>query len=151
MKRLLAMTVLSASFLSCALAQSTKFPAAALGAKTVAIENDTHVQAVTDGAVEEIKEWGHFRIVDDPDTADVVLRFSKKSSHDRSNTEKKNDDGTSSYGFSVSSSSSVTMEATLKDSFSPFYTTTTSESKQKAGVQCTQAFIGAYQDSRLKQ
>ena len=124
------------------------FPEAVLAAKTVAVLNDTRTQAVTDGAVAELKEWGHFRVVDDPESADVVLHFTKSTERSTSNSQTKNEkDDSTSYGFSVSSSSSIHMEATAKDGFAAFYTTKTDDSKQKAGRECAQAFIGAYQDA----
>ncbi len=154
MKSLLVCAVFfTASAFNISVAQDSgkPFPPAVLTAKTVAVLNDTHTQAVTDGAVEELKEWGHIRVIDDPDSADLVLHFTKSTSHDRTNTESKNDkDNTTNYGFSMSMSTSVHMDATAKDGFAPFYSTSTEDSKQKAGRKCAQSFIGAYQDAMRK-
>ncbi len=151
MKRLLAWTASLLIFpLTGATAQESGrlFPPAVLAAKTVAVLNDTHTQAVTDGAVAELKEWGHFRVIDDPESADVVLHFTKATTHSTSNSQTKDQkDDSTSYGFSVTSSSSIHMDATAKDAFAPFYTTKTDDSKQKAGRECAQEFIGAYQEA----
>ncbi len=152
---LLCFSLLSGS-LSFAMAQSSgqhAFPKPVLAAKTVAILNDTHVQAVEDGAVEELRQWGHVRVIDDPESADVVLHFMKTTTRSTSNTQKQDStlggdkDNDSSYGFSVSSSSSVHMEARARDGLLPFYSTATEDAKAKAGRTCVQKFIGAFQDS----
>lgn len=54
-------------------------PRAAFAAKTIAILNDTKSGEVSDGALEQLKHWGHFTVVDDADSADIVLRFDKKT------------------------------------------------------------------------
>ncbi len=125
-----------------------KFPAAALSSKTVAILNDTHTKGVTDGAVEEFKDWGHLRVVDDPENADIVIDFTKEREHSTTHTQKTDSTGTpTDYGFGVSFSSKVKMTATTRNGATAFYTTTTDEGKKKAGRACVQAFIGAFQNS----
>ena len=151
-------TLLTCALFSCVLfapgayAQKAAFPPEAMAAKTVAILNDTKTGTVTDGATEELKQWGHLRVVDDPESAEIVLHFTRQTAHDRSNSQAADANGnpTNNYGFSYSFSSSIQMTATTKDGFAPFYTTTTKDSKQKAGTECVQAFIGAYQDVRAK-
>jgi hypothetical protein len=111
-------------------------PKPALEAKTVAVVNNTHNDAVTEGAIEALKRWGRFTIVDDSDAADLTLTFDKKSEHEGTSTQKKGDDGKTDSGYSVSFSTSIHMKATLKGSETSFYSTTTGESKKKAGAGC---------------
>lgn len=111
-------------------------PKPALAAKTVAIVNNTHNDAVSEGAVEALKRWGRFTIVDESDAADITLTFDKKSEHEGTSTQKTGDDGKPDSSYSMSFSSSVHMKAMLKDGDAAFYTTTTSESKKKAGAAC---------------
>lgn len=111
-------------------------PKPALVAKTVAIINNTHNDAVSEGAVEALKRWGRFTIVDESDAADITLTFDKKSEHEGTSTQKTGDDGKPDSSYSMSFSSSVHMKAMLKDGDAAFYTTTTSESKKKAGAAC---------------
>jgi hypothetical protein len=124
------------------------FPPAAFAAHTVAVLNETHNSGVLNGALGELREWNHWKVIDDPSSADLVLDFNRKSSHDGSSSDKPGDDGKPSYSYSMSFGSSVHMTATTKDGFSPFYTTTTDDDKQKAGRECVQAFIAAYQDAQ---
>jgi hypothetical protein len=56
-------------------------PKAAFTAKTVAILHDGKTGEVSDGAEEQLKRWGRFTVVDDADSADIVLRFDKKLDH----------------------------------------------------------------------
>jgi hypothetical protein len=111
-------------------------PKPALAAKTVAIVNNTHNDAVEEGAVEALKRWGRFTIVDDSDAADITLTFDKKSEHEGTSTQKTGDDGKPDTNYSISFSSSIHMKATLKGGDSSFYSTTTGESKKKAGAGC---------------
>jgi len=111
-------------------------PKEALAAKTVAIVNNTHSDAVSEGAVEALRRWGHFTLVDDSDAADVTLTFEKKSEHEGTSTQKTGDDGKPDTNYSVTFSSSIRMKATLKGGGSAFYSTTTGESKKKAGAGC---------------
>ena len=123
-------------------------PPAALAAKTIAIRNDTKTGEVSDGALEQLKRWGHFTIVDDTDSADIVLRFDKKTDREKQNSQSTNDDGTTSYSASMSFSSQVHMRAYLKGSDSPFYTTQTGDSKKKAGISCVTSFEKAWIETR---
>ncbi len=91
---------------------------------------------MTDGALEQLKGWGHFTVVDDADSADIVLRFDKKTDRERQNSESTDEKGTTTWSGSMTFSSQVHMRAYLKGTNSPFYTTQTSESKKKAGVSC---------------
>ena len=124
------------------------FPKAAMTAKTVAIVNDTHNDAVSDGAVEALKRWGRFTIVDDSDAADIVLTFDKKSEHEGTSTQKTGDDGKTDSGYSVTFSSSIHMKATVKGGDSSFYSTTTGDSKKKAGSSCILDLQRAYLAAR---
>jgi len=139
--------ILAASAL--AQAASGPMPKAVFSAKTIAIINDTHTDAVTDGAVEQLKKWGHFTVVDDPDSADITLRFDKNKDRDGRSSQKTDANGNpTDYGYSLTFSSSVHMRAYLKGNDSPFYSTKSDESKKKAGVACVSSFEGAYLDAR---
>ncbi|RRA47630.1 hypothetical protein D1Y84_04310 [Acidipila sp. EB88] len=128
------------------------FPPVVLAAKTVVILNDTHTMTVEDGATAALKQWGRLQVIDHVDAADIVLHFSKASTHDTSNSQTRDPkDNSQSYGFSVSSSTDVKMTATAKGGFAEFYSTSTGDGKQKAGRECAQSFIEAFQDAqRLK-
>ena len=103
MKPLRHSLMLSLAFIAsvAALAQQS-IPPAALTAKTIAIRNDTKTGEVPDGALEQLKRWGHFTVVDDTDTADIVLRFDKKTDHEKQSSQSTNDDGTTSYSGGMS-------------------------------------------------
>ena len=135
-----------------ALAQGNgPFPAGVLEAKSVVILNETHTGTVEDGANEALKQWGHWKVTDDLDAADVVLSFRKKSERTTSGSTKPDDTGSSaSYGVTFSTDATITMTATAKGGFAPFYTTETKDAKQKAGRECVQAFIGAWQDEKKR-
>ena len=124
-------------------AQTGKLPSAVFAAKTV-IFNSTHNQAVEDGAVEALKRWGKFTVVDDPDLADITLSFDRKGEHQGSSLDKPHKDGHPSASYSMTFGSSVHMSATLKGSTAAFYNTTTGDSKKKAGSTCVTAFQQAY-------
>lgn len=119
-------------------------PQPALMAKTVAIVNNTHNSAVGEGATEAVKRWGRFTIIDDSDVADLTLTFDKKSEHEGSSTQKTGADGKPDTSYSVTFSSSIHMRATVKGSESAFYSTTTDESKKKAGSVCVLDLQKAY-------
>jgi hypothetical protein len=119
-------------------------PKAVFAAKTVVILNNTHNEAVEQGALEALKRWGRVTVIDDADAADVVLTFDKKSEHEGTSSEKTGDDGKPSSNYSMSFSSSIHMRAVLKGSDSSFYTATTSESKKKAGAECITDLQAAY-------
>lgn len=150
--RFVSLLLLAAVTGAVANAQSASvFPPAAFAVHTVAILNETHNSGVLDGALGELREWNHWKIIDDPSSADLLLDFNRKSSHDGSSSDKPGSDGKPSYSYSMSFTSAVHMTATTKDGFSPFYTTTTNDDKQKAGRECVQAFIAAYQDAQRHQ
>lgn len=130
-----------------ALAQQP-IPRAALAAKTIAIQNDTKSGAVSDGAVEQLQRWGRFTIVDDSDTADIVLRFDKKTDREKQNSQSTDDKGTTSWSTTMTFSSQVHMRAYLKGSDTPFYTTKTDDSKKKAGIACVTSFEKAVIETR---
>jgi hypothetical protein len=123
-------------------------PKAALAAKTIAILNDTKTGDVSDGALEQLKRWGHFTVVDDTDSADIVLRFDKKTSHAKQSSQSTDSNGNTSYSGGMTFSSQVHMRAYLKGADSPFYTTKTDDSKKKAGISCVSSFQKAWNDTR---
>jgi hypothetical protein len=150
MRRLLPLMLISAAFTTPAHPQmkADPFPKEVFAVKTVAIVNNTHNEAVADGAVEALKRWGRFKIVDDSDTADMTLTFGKKDEHDGTSSQKPGDDGKPSYNYSMSFSSSIHMNAALKGSSASFYSATTSESKKKAGAECVTDLQSAYNTRR---
>ena len=123
-------------------------PTPVFSAKTIIILNETHNEAVEQGAVEAIKRWGKFTVVDDPDQADITLTFDKKSEHVGTSTQKPDKDDNPSSSYSMSFSSSIHMHAALKGSSVTFYNATTSEAKKKAGVECVTALQQAYNSGR---
>ncbi|MGD0627880.1 MAG: hypothetical protein ABR987_00920 [Terracidiphilus sp.] len=123
-------------------------PRVALAAKTIAILNDTKTGEVSDGALEQLKRWGHFTVVDDADSADIVLRFDKKTDREKQNSQSTDEKGTTSYSATMSFSSQVHMRAYLKGADSPFYTTKTDDSKRKAGISCVTSFERAWIETR---
>ena len=136
-----------------ALAQRKPIPRPVFAAKTIAIVNHAHNEAVEAGALESLKRWGKFTVVDDPDTADIVLTFEKNNEHEGKSTQtsKDNNDGKSpetSSSYSMSFGSSLTMKATMKGSTTPFYTATNADSKKKGGAACVVDFQGAYNQDR---
>src|SRR5580704_8899421 len=82
-------------FAASALAQRKPIPRPVFTAKTIAIVNHAHNDAVETGALESLKRWGKFTIVDDPDTADIILTFEKNNEHEGKSTHKQtnNNDG----------------------------------------------------------
>jgi hypothetical protein len=129
-----------------ALSQSkTAFPAGLATAKTIAIENDTHVDAVADGAADAIRAWGRFQLVDDPTTADLTIRFDKNRDREGQDSQKPDPaTGQTSYGYSMSFSTSIHMKVYYKDADTPFYTTKSDDSKKKAGMACVNDFRTAF-------
>jgi hypothetical protein len=121
-------------------------PQAAFAEKTIAVVNDTKTGDVSDGALEQLKGWGHFIVVDDADSADIVLRFDKKTDREKQNSQSTDEKGTTTWSGGMTFSSQVHMRAYLKGSNSPFYTTQTGESKKKAGVSCVTSFQKACMD-----
>ena len=119
-------------------------PRIALAAKTIAILNDTKTGEVSDGALEQLRRWGHFTVVDDTDSADIVLRFDKKTDRGKQSSESTDDKGTTTYSGSLTFSTQVHMRAYLKGADSPFYTTKTDDSKRKAGISCVTSFETAW-------
>ena len=132
--------VVSATLFASAAALAQSFPAPALHAKTVVILNDTHSLAVEKGAEDELKQWGRLKVVDRIDKADLVLSFSRKSSHTATGT----NDAPSSYGMTVTSDTTIEMVASTRDGIAPFYKTYTHEAKEKAGHDCAAAFVSAW-------
>jgi hypothetical protein len=149
MKSILAIVFCALSSAAFAQVNGNTFPAALANAKTIAIENDTHVDAVAQGAADAVRAWGLFRIVDDPDTADVTLRFDKSKDHAGQDSQKPDPStGETNYSYSMSFSSSIHMKVYLKDAETPFYTTKTGDSKRQAGMSCVSDFRRAYQAAR---
>jgi hypothetical protein len=150
MRRLFAVLVVCAAFAEPAFAQKMvrAFPKEVIAAKTVAIVNDTHDDEVRQGAEAALKRWGRFTVVDDSDTADITLVFDKKSEHSETSSDKPAADGSPQSGFSVAFSSAVHMKASLKGSDNSFFTTSTEESKKKAGDQCVVDFQRGYLAAR---
>ena len=128
-----------------ALAQSNAFPPAALAGKTIAIVNETHAEAVSDGARAALADWGQFKLIDDADAADVTLRFDKSTDHAGQDSHKTDANGNpTDYSYSMSFTSKIHMKAYTRDGLAPFYTTTTDDSKKKAGLSCVIAFHEAF-------
>ena len=134
-------------------AAKNDIPAEALTAKTVAIVNDTRDAKVTDGAMAALKSWGQFTLVDDPQVADITLRFDKTKEHSGASTPQKTDAdgkpvGDSTYGYSFSTSSQIHMKAYLKDGGTAFFTTKTDDGKVKAGMGCVNDFHTAFRAAK---
>lgn len=128
---------------------ASTFSAAALKAKTIAVVNDTKDAGVAKGAATALQSWAQFTRVDDPQVADITLRFDK--SRERSGESTQGTDpnsGKPSYGYSISSSSQIHMKAYLKDGDDAFYSTRTDDSKVKAGMSCVNDFHTAYRAAR---
>jgi hypothetical protein len=123
-------------------------PKEVFAAKTVAIVNNTHNEAVEQGAVDALKRWGRFTVIDDSDLADITLTFNKRSEHDGSSSQTTGDDGKPSSSYSLSFSSSIHMIAVAKGADRSFYATTTSESKKKAGAECITDLQNAFLSGR---
>jgi len=136
--RLLGVVLSSVALIGSIAAQRSiqPLPKEVFAAKTVAIVNNTHNEAVEQGAVDALKRWGRFAIVDDSDLADITLTFDKRSEHDGTSSQTTGDDGKPSSSYSLSFSSSIHMIAVAKGADRSFYATTTSESKKKAGAEC---------------
>ncbi len=128
------------------------FPETIFAAKTVAIVNDTHTPGVEKGAADALQAWGQFKVIDDPQLADVTIRFEKNRQHEGhdSQTQDPNSKDTS-YNYSMSFSSSIHMTVSLKDGDKPFYSTTTEDSKAKAGSTCINSFHTAFREARQQQ
>lgn len=152
MKRWIVRTALLGSLLvGAAVAQTGKaaFPEGVFAAKTVAIVDDTHTPGVQKGATEALQAWGQYKVVDDPQLADITLRFEKNRQHEGHDSQTTDQNGKdTNYSYSMSFSSSIHMTAFLKDADKPFYSTKTDDSKAKAGTSCINSFHTAYRDSR---
>lgn len=149
MKSFLCALLLPLTFSAVVLAQAQEsMPPAAFAAKTVAIVNDTNTGAVTDGALEQLNRWGRFTVVDDTDSADIVLRFDKKSDREKQNSQSTDNTGNTTWSATWTFSSQVHMRAYLKGSDTPFYSTKTDDSKKKAGVTCVTSFEQAWLAAR---
>ncbi len=130
--------------------------AAVLTAKTIAVVNDTRDPKVQDGAVAALKNWGQFTVVDDPQLADITLRFDKTKEHSGSAVPPKTDAdgkplGDPSYGYSMNFGSKIHMKAYLKDGDDAFYTTQTDDGKAKAGTGCVNEFHTAFRGAKAAQ
>ena len=147
MNRILTMLSLAATLSpGFAMGQVNKppLPKPVFAAKTIIIFNNTHNEAVEEGALEALKRWGKFTVVEDPDQADITLTFDKKSEHEGSSSQKPDKDGNPSSSYSFSFSSSIQMHAALKGSSTSFYNATTTASKKKAGSECVTDLQQAY-------
>ncbi len=147
MKR--AFTTLAATWIALlgfGLAQSSSpFPAPVFAARTIAIINDTPTEAVAQGATTALRAWGQFKIVDDPDSADLTLHFDKSKDHQGQDSHKTDANGNpTDYSYSMSFSSAIHMKAYLKGTDTPFYTTKTDDSRTQAGVSCVNDFRNMY-------
>ena len=146
MKGLLVLLLVLCFGFSAATAQRNvkPFPRDVFTAKTVALVNNTHSDAVQQGALEALRRWGKLTVIDDAELADITLIFDKKSEHEGSSSQQPDKDGKPSSSYSLSFSSSVSMKAKLKGSDESFYTTSTGESKKKAGDECVRELEEAY-------
>jgi hypothetical protein len=126
----------------------TTIPPTVLGAKTVIVMNETHTSTVEDGAEDELKQWARLKLTDDLDAADLVVNFSKKTRHETSSSQKPD---SNDYSFNITSDSTIYMTVTAKNGMAPVYATESKDGKQKAGRECVQAFISAWQAARQKQ
>ena len=154
MKRFLLPTIVGSVLLSAAFAQTANkpFPGAVLTASTIAIVNDTHTPAVEKGADDALKSWGQFKLVDDPQLAEVTLRFEKSRQHEGRDTQKTDPNGKpTDYGYEMSFSSSIEMTAFYKDADAPFFSTKTDDSKAKAGTTCINNFHTAFRTAAAQQ
>ncbi len=111
-------------------------PREARTAKTVAIVNKTHIDAIQQGALEAIKRWGRLTVVDDAESADLVLTFNKNTDRTGTSTTKIEPDGQTGVAYSLRLDTWVHMKSNLRGVELPFFTTTTGESKKKAGNTC---------------
>jgi len=136
--------LLSSAFIASAQKNITPFPKAVFTAKTVAIINNTHNEAVEQGANEVLKRWGHFTIVDDPEAADIVLSFDKSGGREGRSSQSTDASGKPDYSYSMSFSSTIRMKASLKGVATSFYSTSTGDSKKKAGASCVNDLQSAY-------
>lgn len=147
--RLLSLLVMLALLTCLARAQksASSIPQAVRDAHTVAVINDTHQDAVAQGAIDALKAWGRYTVIDDPEAADLTLRFDKQKEHQGRDTQTPDttDNSKTNYNYSMSFGSSIHLKVYLKDAESPFYTTKTDDSKKKAGVSCVSDFRTAVQ------
>ena len=124
---------------------SSSFPAPAFSARTIAVINDTPTAAVGEGAANALRAWGQFKIVDDPESADLTLRFDKSKDHQGQDSHETDANGNpTDYSYSMSFSSAIHMKAYLKGADTPFYTTKTDESKAQAAISCVNDFRNIY-------
>lgn len=154
MKRfVLQAAVIGGALLSAAWAQTSAkaFPVGVFTAKTIAIVNDTKQPGVEKGADEALAQWGQFKVVDDPQLADVTLRFEKAGHREGRDTQKTDQTGKpTDYGYEMSFSSTISMTAFFKDADAPFYSTKTDDGKVKAGTTCINAFHTAWRVAQEK-
>ncbi len=130
--------------------QAKPFPDGVFTAKTVAIVNDTRQPGVEKGADDALASWGQFKVVEDPQLADVVIRFEKAGHHEGRDTQKSDATGKpTDYGYEMSFSSTITMKAYFKDEDAAFYATKTDDSKAKAGTSCINSFHSAWRSAMV--
>jgi hypothetical protein len=112
---------------------SNAFPAALATAKTIAIENDTHVDAITDG----------------PDDRRCGPALRQEQGPRRTRLPKA---GPGHWPDELRLQHEllhfVHMKVYLKDADTPFYTTKTDDSKKKAGISCVNDFRTAFRAAR---
>ena len=123
-------------------------PRSVFEARTIALVNETKTAEVIDGAMEQLTRWGHFTVVDDAESADIVLRFDKKTDREKQSSQSTDEKGTTSWSGGMTFSTHVHMRAYLKGANSPFYTTETEDSKKKAGVSCVARFQKTWIEER---
>ena len=100
-----------------------------------------------------LKSWGQFTVVDDPQLADITLRFEKSRERTGAGTPQKTEAdgkpvGDPSYGYSLSFGSKIHMKAYLKDGDAAFYTTQTEDGKLKAGMGCVNDLHTAFRAAK---
>lgn len=137
-----------------AAAQTSKasLPETVFAAKTVAIVNDTRTPGVEKGAVDALQAWGQFKVVDDPQIADITIRFERNRQHEGHDSQTPDANGKdTNYSYSMSFTSTIHMTASLKDADKPFYSTTTEDSKAKAGSTCINSLHTAFREARQQQ
>lgn len=148
MKRLLSLIPLVALSIP-ALAQHD-IPADAMKAKTIAIINDTKSEAVQKGAEEALTSWGHFKLVDEPEAADITIRFEKKHERDTTDTQGTGPDGKQTWSSGTNFSTATRMKVFLKDAASPFFSEKIDGTKKNDGLKAVDDLRSAMEDARRK-
>ena len=87
-------------------------------------------------------------MVDDPQLADITLRFEKNKTHEGASTQKTDANGKpTDWGYGMSFGSSIRMTAVQKDAETPFFSTKTDDAKAKAGLSCVNDFHTAFRNA----